>query len=44
MTHYQKLIGEVLATADPALIDGEWTIDGMVPDQWAEAMYGEDAS
>lgn len=33
-----------LTVSDLVRIDGVWTIDGMDPDEWAEAMYGADES
>lgn len=35
--------GTDLTIEDMRLIDGSWTIDGMVPEQWADAMYLTDA-
>lgn len=33
--------GSDLTADDVEVIAGTWTVDGMVPDQWAEAMYGD---
>jgi hypothetical protein len=35
--------GEWIPTGSFEYTDGEWTIDGMEPFEWAEAMFGEDS-
>lgn len=36
-----RAYGVVIPMDDFEYIDGEWTLDGMDPYEWAEAMYGE---
>jgi len=35
------LYSDAVDLEDFVLIDGEWTLDGMIPAEWFEAVYGE---